>query len=215
MSLTVPSLGIIIPNMGIPDGVGHSPLEALLTPVQARLLGLVFSQPQRRFQGSELIREAGSGVGGTHRQLKRLTEAGLFTLVPMGSQKFYQANRKSPIFGELHSLILKTVGLAQPLRDALSPVADRVKAAFVYGSIAAGNARAESDVDLMVISDNLDYASVFELLQPVEQLLARKINPTVMPSVDWTRKREMPDSFASRIATGPKIWVIGDDAAIS
>lgn len=200
--------------MGIKQSYQTGSNPGLLSPVQRRLLGLVYGQPERRFQGAELIRLAESGTGATHRQLQQMTSSGLFTVTPVGNQKYYQANRASPIFGELHSIVLKTIGLAQPLRDALSPAADRVKAAFVYGSIAAGTQRAESDIDLMVISDSLDYASVFELLQPVEQLLARKINPTVMRPDDWERKRDMSDSFASRVATGPKIWVIGDDSTI-
>lgn len=187
----------------------------LLSPVQRRLLGLVYGQPDRRFQGAELIRLAGSGTGATHRQLQQLTASGLFAVTPVGNQKYYQANRASPIFSELHSIVLKTIGLAQPLRDALLKVADQIQAAFVYGSIAAGNERAESDVDVMVISDTLNYAEVFELLQSVEQTLARKINPTVMRPDDWARKRALSDSFASRIAAGPKIWVIGDDSTIS
>lgn len=200
--------------MGI-QGQPSGDFSGLLSPVQRRLLALVYGQPDRRFQGAELIRLTGSGTGATHRQLQQLTSAGLLTVTPMGNQKYYQANRASPIFGELHSIVLKTIGLAQPLREALEPVAPEVRAAFVYGSIAASTQRAESDVDLMVISESLAYADVFALLQPAESILSRPINPTVMRPAEWKTKRKTRDSFTSRIASGPKIWVIGDDSALA
>lgn len=210
-----PKKGIIVLVMGSQSNDHRRSDGCLLSPVQNRLLALLYGQPTRRFQGAELIRHVNSGTGATHRQLQQLTAAGLLTVTPVGNQKYYQANRASPIFHELHSIVLKTIGLAQPLREALAPIEDRVLAAFVYGSLAAGTERAESDVDLMVISDSLDYAAAFELLQPVEQILARKINPTVMRPDDWARKRDTSDSFASRVAVGPKIWVTGDEAALA
>jgi hypothetical protein len=111
------------------------PADALFSPVQQRVLGLLFGQPARRFQSAELIR-LGSGTGAVHRQLKRLTEAGWINAYRIGNQKYYQANWESPAFGELHQLVLKTFCLVEPLRQALSPEADGIKAAFVYGSVA-------------------------------------------------------------------------------
>ena len=95
---------------------------ALFTPVQQRVLGLLFGQPDRRFQSAELIRLAGSGTGAAHRRGTRLAEAGLVTVERIGNQKHYQANREGPIFEELHGLIVKTFGLVAPLRAALGPL---------------------------------------------------------------------------------------------
>lgn len=214
-ALTIPVMGMIIPTMGIKSSPKATAIEPLFSPVQRALLAVLYGQPDRRVHGAELIRAAGSGVGATHRQLKQLTAAGLLRMVPIGNQKFYQANSDSPIFEELHSIVLKTIGLAQPLRTALAPIKSRVRAAFVYGSIAAGTERAESDIDLMVISDTLDYSEVFRAMQNLEGDLGRKINPTVITPADWGRKRSAADSFASRVASGPKIWVIGDEDAIA
>jgi predicted nucleotidyltransferase len=47
--------------------------------------------------------------------------------------------------------MLKTIGLADVLRSALAPLGKRIKAAFVYGSMAKGILTASSDVDVMVI----------------------------------------------------------------
>jgi len=179
--------------------------------VQQRVLGLLFGQPDRRFQSAELIRLARGGVGAVHRQLGRLAENNLVTVTRSGNQKHYQARRDSPVFEELHSLIVKTVGVAEPLRQALARKARTIRAAFVYGSVAKGTDRARSDIDLMVISDSLRYSDLFETLQAAEAVLGRTINPTVMTVAQWRAKRARADSFAARVAGQARVFVMGSD----
>ena len=208
----VPELGMIIPEMGTTSSKPRSGLaDALFTPVQQRVLGLLFGQPDRRFQSAELIRLAKGGVGAVHRQLGRLAETDLVTVTRSGNQKHYQARRDSPVFEELHSLIVKTVGVAEPLRQALALKARAIRAAFVYGSVAKGTDRARSDIDLMVISDSLRYSDLFEALQAAEAVLGRTVNPTVMTVAQWRAKRARADSFAARVAGQSRVFVIGSD----
>ena len=116
----VPISGIIITNMGMKARPTHSGLaEALFSPVQMKVLGLLFGQPERVFQSAELIRLADSGTGAVHRQLRRLEDAGWVSISRVGNQKHYQANQACPAFHELRGLIVKTVGLVEPLRKAL------------------------------------------------------------------------------------------------
>lgn len=184
---------------------------ALFTPVQGRVLALLFGQPQRRYQSAELIRLAHGGTGAVHRQLARLSAAGLVTVTKIGNQKHYQANRASPVFEELHALSLKTVALVEPLRAALARFASNVDAAFVYGSVAKGTDRAGSDIDLLILSDSLRHDQAFDALSAVESAIGRPVNPLLMSRRDWRTKRAQKDSFASRIAVGPRIFVIGSD----
>jgi predicted nucleotidyltransferase len=188
--------------------------SALFTPVQQRVLGLLFGQPQRRFQSAELIRLARGGTGAVHRQLQRLEAAGLVTVSHEGNQKYYTARQDSPVFPELHGLIVKTVGVAEPLRAALQPVSKKIEVAFVYGSVAKGNERAGSDLDLLIVSDTLTYPEAYEALQEAEAAIARTVNPTVMTPDEWLKKRNVKDSFAKRIAAQPKLFVLGDEHAL-
>jgi len=192
----------------------HGLADALFTPVQQRVLGLLFGQPDRVFQSAEIIRLARGGVGAVHRQLSRLAASDLLTVTRSGNQKHYQARRESPVFEELHRLVTKTVGVAEPLRRALGPRAKAIRAAFVYGSVAKGADRARSDIDLMVLSDSLRYADLFEGLQEAEAALGRKVNPTLMTLAQWRTRRSQADSFASRVAAGPRIFVIGSEDAV-
>jgi Polymerase beta, Nucleotidyltransferase len=187
---------------------------ALFTPVQQRVLGLLFGQPQRRFQSAELIRLAGSGTGAVHRQLQRLASTGLVVVTREGNQKYYQANRDSPVYPELHGLAVKTMGVVEPLRVALEPIAGRIFAAFVFGSVAKGSDHAGSDLDLFVVGDGLAYSDVYTALESAEVRLARPVNPTVMSRAQWKQKRARRDSFAARVAEQPKLFVIGSEDAL-
>ncbi len=209
-------MGIIIPIMGMAAATASSTTsagltDALFTTVQQRVLGLLFGQPGRRYQSAELIRLAGAGTGATHRLLKRLAESGLVRMSTEGHQKYYQANAECPVFEELVGLVRKTVGLVGPLREALAPLGDRVRIAFVYGSVASGKERADSDVDLMVIADELDYPMLFESVQTAEQQLGRTVNPNLMTPNEWRRKSAQPDSFAARLLDKPRLPVVGSE----
>ena len=122
-----------------------------------------------------MIALAHSGTGAVQRELARLEAAGLVTVVRVGKQKHYQANQASPVFQKLRALVLKTSGLADVLREALVPASDRIRAAFVYGSIAKGEETAASDIDLMVVSDGLTYADLFGALEAASAQLGRWI----------------------------------------
>ena len=129
MQTDMPDLGMIMPNMGmrrpvraIPESAtrGASLADALFTGTQQRVLGLLFGQPARSFYATELIGLAGGGSGAVQRELARLARSGLVTVRPVGNQKHYQANPDSPLFTELCGIAQKTVGLAEPLREALA-----------------------------------------------------------------------------------------------
>jgi predicted nucleotidyltransferase len=208
-------MGMIVPEMGTASRKGpqSAVATALFTPVQQRVLGLLFGQPERRFQSSELIRLAGSGTGAVHRFLQRLAGAGLVAITRDGNQKYYEAAKASPVFQELHGLVVKTVGVADPLRSALAELADRIDLAFVFGSVAKGTERAGSDIDLLVVTNDLAYADIYNALVPAEQTLGRTINPTVFTRAEWKRKRSKRDSFAARITAQRRLFVIGNDDA--
>lgn len=206
----IPKSGMIVPEMGKkPQARKGGLAAALFTPVQQRVLGLLFAQPERQFQSAEIIRLAGSGTGAVHRQLQRLEAAGLLEVKRLGNQKHYQARRDSPIFPELHGLVVKTVGVVEPLRSALAPLARQIQVAFVYGSVAKGSDYAGSDLDLLVISDELAYPDVYSALQPAERIVGRKVHPTLLTRAEWERKLARRDSFAARVASQPRLFVIG------
>jgi predicted nucleotidyltransferase len=202
---------MIIPNMGMKARAPRGLADPLFSLVQQRVLALLFGQPERLYQSAELIRLARSGTGAVHRVVSALAHAGLVTVRRVGNQKHYQANRQSPVFPELHGLVVKTVGLVDPLRQALAALAQDIDAAFVYGSVARGTDTAASDIDLMVVGDRVGYPDVFRALQSAERSLARPVNPNVMTRSEWRAKREQAGTFAARIAREARLFVMGSD----
>jgi predicted nucleotidyltransferase len=185
--------------------------NALFSKVQQRVLALIFGQPDRSFYTSEIMRNVQSGTGAVERELSRLQRSGLVSVERIGNQKHYRANHQSPIFTELRGLVVKTVALTEPLRKSLEPCADKIKAAFVYGSVAKGTDNARSDIDLMVIGDALNYSELYAALQDVENALARKVSPTFLSQKDWRRKASDKGSFISKVNALPKIFVFGSE----
>jgi len=185
--------------------------NALFSKVQQRVLALIFGQPERSFYTSEIMRRVRSGTGAVERELSRLQRSGLVSVERIGNQKHYRANRESPIFEELQSLVVKTVGVAEPLRKSLTPYADKIKAAFIFGSVAKGTDTAESDIDLMVIGDELSYSELYTALQNVESALHRKVSPKFLAPKEWQRKALDKSSFVGKISALPKIFILGSE----
>ena len=185
--------------------------DALFSGLQQRLLAVLFGQPDRSFYGNELLRLTGTGRGALQRELEKLVSADLVTVTPIGNQKHYQANAAAPIFAELRGIVMKTLGLADVLRTALNAVSDRIELAFVFGSVAKGTDIATSDIDLMMITETLTYADLFEGLAAAEQVLGRKVNPTLYTSAALAEKVRTENSFVLRVLSQPKIFLIGTE----
>jgi len=185
---------------------------ALFSTVQQRLLALIFGHPDRSFYMSEIIRILQSGTGAVDRELSRLERSGLVSVNRIGNQKHYRANRQSPIFSELYGIVQKTVGLKDPLKRSLERYAERIEVAFVYGSIAKQSDTARSDIDLMVIGEDLTYSDIYAGLQDAEYVLGRPVNPTILNSAEWKRKKAEDSSFVQRVSEQPKIFIFGSAA---
>ncbi|MDQ3525841.1 MAG: nucleotidyltransferase domain-containing protein [Chloroflexota bacterium] len=185
--------------------------DALFTTTQQRVLGLLFGQPQQTFTVTELIAATGAGSGAAQREVAKLVDSGLVTMQPVGNQKHYQANPYAPVFEELVGIIQKTVGMAEPLRAALAPLADRIDAAFVYGSVAKRSDTASSDIDLMIVSDTLSYADVVGALHPLIERMGREINPTLYTRVELDKRIKDGNAFVTRVLAQPKVWIFGGD----
>jgi predicted nucleotidyltransferase len=183
--------------------------NALFSKVQQRVLGLIFAYPDRSFYTSEIIRAVASGTGAVERELSRLRRSGLVSVERIGNQKHYRANRHSPIFEELQGLVLKTVALSEFLKKALEPHASEIKTAFIFGSVAKGTDTAQSDIDVMVIGDDLNYSDLYTAFQRAEDRLLRKINPAFLTSQEWQQRSSQAGSFARKLALGPKMFIFG------
>lgn len=183
---------------------------AIFSESQCRLFRWLFGQPERSFHLSELRRLTGLGSASLQRELRRLADAGLISSERVGNLRSFQANPKSPIFNELVVLTRKTLGIEPMLREALFPLVPRLRAAWIYGSVAKQTDTAQSDVDVMLVGENLTLGEVLERVLPLEAELGRKINPTSFAPSEFERRRAEPDSFVNRILAQPILPLIGE-----
>jgi len=185
--------------------------DALFGKTQQRVLGLLFGNSDETFYTNEIMRFANAGIGAVQRELKRLESAGLITAEKIGNQKHYRANQQAPIFEELRGIVIKTFGVADRLREALEPLSGQIYAAFIYGSVGKGTDTAHSDIDLMIVADDLDYPQIIETLYKTEEDLRRPVNPSLYTLAEWRRKAAEDSGFVNRVMEQPRILVLGSE----
>jgi predicted nucleotidyltransferase len=217
----MPKKGISVPDMGITRApkvseaaaiyAATSLSDALFTRTQQRVLGALFGQPGRSFSVSELIHRTAAGSGAVQREVARLAGSGLLAVDLVGRQKRYRANPVAPIHDELVGIVRKTFGLAAPIREALEPFGDAIRAAFVFGSVPKGEDTGRSDIDLMVVSETLGYGEISAALEPLSAALGRPVNPTLHTPEGFRAKRLSGQAFLARVLAQPRIWVIGGE----
>lgn len=179
------------------------------------MFSLVFGQPERAFATSELIALAGSGSGAVQRELERLIDTELVVSTTIGRQKRYQANAAAPIFGELRAIVEKTAGVPGRLREALAPLGKRIQLALLYGSVAKRTDTATSDIDVLVVSDDVTLEEVFAALQDAEHELGRRVSPTLYASEEFHRRRRSGHPFLTRVLEGPHVVLVGSEDAVA
>jgi len=183
---------------------------ALFGRARREILALLFGHPDESFYLRQIARLAKTGQGAAQRELKRMADAGLLQRETRGRQVYFQAQPRCPVFRELRSLFSKTAGACEILRDALRPLAGRIRAAFLFGSVARGGQRRGSDVDVLVVGD-ATFGEVVSALRPAQEKLRREVNPVVYPPAEFRSKRAQGHPFLAEVLGGEKIFLIGDE----
>lgn len=188
--------------------------DALFSKVQQRVMALLFGQPERSFYTSEILRHVDSGVGAVDRELNRLQSCGLVTVERIGNQKHYRANKEAPVFEDLRGLLEKTINVTEPLKRSFERLAGGIRSAFVFGSVAKGSDTASSDVDIIVIGDDLNYSDLYTAAQEAELTLKRSVHPLFMSLQDWQRHVSDDGSVMNKISQSPKLFFIGSESEL-
>jgi predicted nucleotidyltransferase len=204
----VPNKGTIVPDMGTIMGKSGL-LSKFFSKTRQSVLSVLYTHVDEAFYLRQLSRMANIKMGALQRELKQLTEAGIIKRAARGHQVYYQANKDCPIFDELKSIVIKTVGIGDVLRKALTPLADRISVAFIYGSFAEGKEREASDVDVLIIGD-VAFTLTVQAFQEAQNVIGREINPTVYPVQEIRSKIAENKHFLKSVLNGPMIFLIGD-----
>jgi len=190
-------------------GNNASLASALLGRSRAALLSLLFEHPDEWFHLRQIARETGTSPGTAHRELGGLVDLGLVLRDAGDISVRFKANTEATVFPELKSLLAKTTGASRLLRAGLATLGNAVQAAFIYGSVARGEERAGSDIDVMIIGTT-SLAAVLKALRSATDTLRREVNPTVYAPEEFARKAQRGHAFVERVMAEPKIFLIGD-----
>jgi predicted nucleotidyltransferase len=175
-----------------------------------RVLGLLLLHPDETYHVREIARMTDTAAGTLHKELARLAQGGLLSRERIGNQLRYAANRQCPVFEELASILRKTSGLADIVLDSLAGYGKRIKVALIFGSVARGEERAGSDVDVLIIG-SIGFADAVKALHSTQEKIGRELNPVVMSPDEFRRKQEAGDGFVREIIAKEKIFLIGDE----
>jgi predicted nucleotidyltransferase len=186
----------------------------LLGKTRSALLREMFLNPERRLSFNELVRRVKSGDGAVARELKTLIDAGLVAEQREGNQRFLTARRDSPVFNELKSFISKTSGAPFVVREALKELEKKIQVAFIFGSVAKGLERGESDLDLFVVG-TAGYSQLTEKLYSIEERLGRRVQLLYFASNSEQDRKSLRKSSMKAILTGPKLFVVGDEIRLA
>ena len=187
-------------------------LSSLIFPAvyRRRVLALLLTHPERRLHVREIARLTGTLPGTLNRELIRLYRGGLLEQEKIGNQVRYSANKQCPIYTELANILRKTAGVADIVADALAPLAENIRFAFVFGSVARGEETAGSDVDILVAGE-VGFGQVVQALYETQALLGRDVNPKVYSLKEWQARLRAKDPFVKDVLHKPRIMLIGKD----
>jgi len=202
-------MGKIIPEMG--TYMNENLLcSGLFGKTRQAVLAFLYLRSDSSFYTKQILDTLRIGSGTVQRELKNLTDTGIISREVQGRQVYYRANAKCPIFNELRSIVRKTFGVADVIRQALTPRANKVQVAFIFGSVARSADDRRSDIDFMVIG-RITFGDVVSLLKPAEEMVGREINPVVYPVAEFKKKIKQDHHFIRTVLEEEKIFVIGDE----
>jgi predicted nucleotidyltransferase len=193
----------------------NSPLlDVLLPKNKQHLLSAILLQPERSWYLSELARRLHVPPSSLQRELAQFVETGIVTRRQDGNRVYFQANRTCPVFQELSQMLTKTVGLADVVRSALTPLQSSIDVALIHGSIASSKERSSSDVDLMVIG-RVNLLDLSGILSSLEEQLGRSVNVSVYTTPEFLKRLNRKHHFLSSVLESDLLFIFGtaDDLA--
>jgi predicted nucleotidyltransferase len=183
--------------------------EILSSKARAEIFRLLFNGVEEELHMREIQRRAGFNDSTIRQELRRLVRLDLILGRKDSNRIYYQANKQHPLYPEIRNIVLKTIGLTDVMKEALQQ-SSKIKVAFVFGSIARNDENAKSDVDLVVIGD-VGLRKVTALLSGISDKIGREINPHVITSEEFTKRKAKHEHFITRVLQEKKIFIIGNE----
>jgi len=187
-------------------------LQLTKSRLRQKILSYYFTNPTKRLylrQAASILKE---DPGNLSKEFSRLEKEGVFIAETQGNQKHFYINKQYPLYGELKSILFKTVGVEGRLKNIIGKMKG-VQLSFIYGSYAANKENASSDIDLLIVG-KIDEDKLLKEIESAEQILGREINYNIYPAKEFKEKLKRTDNFITNILKRPRIMLKGKIDAI-
>ena len=184
------------------------PTRLFKSKTRKELLRLFFTNPDSEYYLRELEKMLNIPVSMIRKELIQLEKEGIFTTFERGNQSYYKLNKTYPLFNEFKSIVSKTIGVQGLLAETLKKIKG-IDIAFIYGSFAKNEEKAQSDIDLFVIGNVIEDKLIGEI-RKLENTLLREINYCLYTKEDLKKKKSKKDSFIMDLLENKKIFLIGE-----
>jgi predicted nucleotidyltransferase len=193
---------------------GNTLSDGLFSKTRQAVLAFLYGRTDSTFYTKQILDALKIGRGTVQRELKNLTNAGIIVREVQGHQVYYRANEHCPIFNELKNIVRKTFGVADVIRQSLATEANKIRLAFIFGSVARSADDRKSDIDVMVVG-NISFGETVDLLSTAEEQLTREINAVVYPVAEFRQKVKSDHHFVNIVLAEDKIFLVGDDSELN
>jgi DNA-binding transcriptional ArsR family regulator len=183
--------------------------DLIISKCRVKILQTFLAQPQEIFYIRQIVRATKEEINAVRRELNHLEKAGLVKKEPRGNRLYYWLDKDHPLYGDLLSLVSKTVGLGKLIIDNKNKIGKVVLAAM-SGRFARGLPTKEGAVDLLVVGE-IEINKLAELIRGAESELGREVNYTAMTKAELDFRKKRHDPFLLGILTDSRIMLIGEE----
>ncbi len=172
------------------------------------ILKLFLKDPEKEYYFREIAKNLNKEPSHYQKYLDNFVADEILLDERRGNMRFFRLNKEHPLYEEIKSIVSKTIGLENELKELVDRL-NNVECAFIFGSIAKGTENSNSDVDLMLIG-NINQDILVAALSSVEGKIAREINYHIYSSQEIVKKIKEKDVFISNIFLSPIIKLKGN-----
>lgn len=186
--------------------------DFIISRVRNKVLCLLLDNPQQMLYVRELTRASGEEINAVRRELEHLDKKGIIVKEKRGNRVYYQANPTYDYFEDLLSMVAKSIGIGQAIRDNRKELG-KVKFAMLSGKYARNKPRDKGEIDLLVVG-TIALEKINELIKKEEARRETEINYTVMTQEEFIFRKNRRDPFLLNILSRSRIMIIGDEEGL-
>jgi uncharacterized protein len=165
--------------------------------------------PQEETYLAHIVSSTGKGLIQVQRTLKRLLETGLIYKTIRHKKTYYKADQQHIAYDDVKNLVLKAKIFSDAFKEDIDFLKTKVDYGFIYGSVAKGTCRSESDIDIFFVG-NLTYYDTGSFVSHLSSALVQEVNVAIFSPENLRVELKNKNSFVSHVCNDPKIWLFGD-----